>query len=531
MPRATTPEAKNAPMPFVDRARGALVGLAVGDALGTTLEFSTRDTRPHHTDMTGGGPFNLAPGVWTDDTSMALALGESLIMRGGLDPDDLMTRFVHWWKDGAYSPTGTCFDIGITTSAALKQFLTNGKPYSGTASESAAGNGSLMRLAPVALFTFAAPEDCARMAMDQSRTTHAAPQAIEACAFFADLLRRAIDGETKETLFAPRKWEGHPTMQNIAAGTWRSKKRAEIRSSGYVIHTLEAALWAVEQTNSFEDALVLAVNLGDDADSVGAVTGQLAGALYGHSAIPQRWLAPLAWHDKIVNMADTLLIPRPKPGWIDEADDILAFVEGEDALAECETARAVQTAPPAAGQAKTSLSHPLRIDAVQVPGGGLIGITFCPGKKQAFAATGAWDRDLGLDIEVIRQWGATDVVTLMESDELKLVGAHEIGAFVTRNGMVWHHLPIVDRDTPAKSFEAGWKESGPALRARLRDGGRIVVHCLGGLGRAGTIAARLLAEMGMEPQLAIRTVRAARPGAIENDQQAGYVTKIRALAG
>ena len=289
-----------------DRALGALLGLAVGDALGTTLEFSLRDTLPHHTRMTGGGPFRLAPGQWTDDTAMTLALADSLIRCNGFDAHDLMTRFVAWWRTGNYSCTGTCFDIGRTTAMALERFERTGKPFAGSRSAQSAGNGSLMRLAPVALFALHEAELAIRIAQDQSRTTHAAPEAVAACTFFVTLLRDAVLGEPD--VKHPRAWPGPKLIQAIAKGTWRRKSRHQIRSSGYVVDTLEAALWAVSETSSFADAVILAVNLGGDADTVGAVTGQLAGALYGAVAIPPEWLQPLAWSEKIAKACNTLLI-------------------------------------------------------------------------------------------------------------------------------------------------------------------------------------------------------------------------------
>lgn len=287
-----------------DRTHGALLGLAVGDALGTTLEFTRRDTQPLHTEITGGGPFDLKPGEWTDDTAMALALADSLLSCSKFDPHDLATRFVHWWQDGAYSCTGTCFDIGITTREALARFVRTGDPFAGSTDPQTAGNGSLMRLVPVALFALHDAALADQLARDHSRITHAAQQAVEACAYLVQLLREAILGQLD--VLSPRTWAGDPAIAAIAAGSWRQKSRDEIRSSGYVIDTLEAALWAVGTTTSFEEALILAVNLGDDADTVGAVTGQLAGALYGASTIPERWLHPLAWRRKIAEAADRL---------------------------------------------------------------------------------------------------------------------------------------------------------------------------------------------------------------------------------
>ena len=168
-----------------------------------------------------------------------------------------------------------------------------------------------MRLAPVAILAQADADRCDELAAAQSRTTHGAPQAVDACVFFAGLLRRAIGGEPKPSLLEPRPFGGHATVRAIAEGGWRGRGRDGIRSSGYVVHTLEAAIWSVGQTASFEEAVVLAVNLGDDADTVGAVTGQLAGAIYGLSGIPGRWLDRLAWRERLLGAADGLLAVAP----------------------------------------------------------------------------------------------------------------------------------------------------------------------------------------------------------------------------
>ncbi|MFC7694894.1 ADP-ribosylglycohydrolase family protein [Paeniroseomonas aquatica] len=275
--------------------------------------FTARDELPHHADMAGKGPFDLEPGQWTDDTSMALALTDSLVTCHGLDAADLMTRFLAWRQAGDYSCTGECFDIGTTTSQALSRFRRNGNAYAGSVAEDSAGNGSLMRVAPVALYALHDPVLATRLARDQSRTTHGAPQAVEACDLFVSMLRSAILGTEREVVLAPRHWDGHAAIRHVAAGAWRNKSRASIRSTGYVVDTLEAALWSVGNTGNFEDALVLAVNLAGDADTVGAVAGQLAGAVYGASAIPKRWLQPLAWRHKIEAMGQALLETGPRP--------------------------------------------------------------------------------------------------------------------------------------------------------------------------------------------------------------------------
>ena len=293
-----------------DRALGAFLGLATGDAVGTTLEFGARDAQPRLEDMTGGGPFALPPGAWTDDTAMALALADSLAATGSLDCGDLMDRFVKWWRNGEYSCTGTCFDIGNATCGALERYLRTGDPLAGSTDPRTAGNGSLMRLAPVALCFWNDRSRLIDTAAEQSRTTHGAEEAVDACRAFAGLLAEAIAGSPRAALLAPRPFEGAPAVAGIMAGSWRGRRRNDIRSSGYVVHTFEAALWSVARTGDFRNAVLLAANLADDADTVAAVTGQLAGALYGLSGIPDRWLERIAWKDRLLDTAQRLLRRR-----------------------------------------------------------------------------------------------------------------------------------------------------------------------------------------------------------------------------
>ena len=295
-----------------DRAIGALVGLAIGDAVGTTLEFKTRDSYPPLTDLVGGGPFGLEAGQFTDDTSMALALADSLAAGDGLDEHDLMTRFLSWYEEGAYSSTGKCFDIGMTTRDALARFKRSGDPIAGSTDPMNAGNGSLMRLAPVAIRFWQDRAALHGAAARQSRTTHAAAEAVDACIAFADRLAVAIAGKPRSEVLSARMTDLSPKITAIEAGSWRGKHRDEVSSSGYVVHSLEAALWCVGRTASFRDAILLAANLGDDADTVAAITGQLAGALYGWSAIPKDWIARLAMQGRIIGMASALLVTPPR---------------------------------------------------------------------------------------------------------------------------------------------------------------------------------------------------------------------------
>ena len=180
---------------------------------------------------------------------------------------------------------------------------------------------------------------------------------------------------------------------------------------------------------------------------------------------------------------------------------------------------------------KTSVTHPLEIATLSAgPGFGRVGITFCPGKYDRTAMSGHWDRDLSLDLDAIRDWGAAAVVTLVEPEELVMLQVERLGDEVLQRGMLWFHLPIADVSTPAEAFERQWDVAGRELRTLLRNARDVLVHCRGGLGRAGTIAARLLIELGIEPQTAIRQVRAVRPGAIETREQERYVLGIGGVA-
>jgi ADP-ribosyl-[dinitrogen reductase] hydrolase len=300
-------------MNLSNRFRGALLGLAAGDAVGAAVEFKPRGAFAPLTDMVGGGPFNLQPGQWTDDTSMALCLATSLVEKKGFDPRDQMDRYVAWMSLGYLSSTGECFDIGNATAAALRRYQVYGNPYSGSPDPRAAGNGSIMRLAPVPMFFFHDPAAAIYYAGESSRTTHAALECIDACRLFAAMLIKALAGQPKDAiLFGPHFPPGvdstlAPAIHLIAAGDYRDKREEQIHSSGYVVHSLEAALWSFWQTDSYRDAVLRAANLGDDADTTAAVCGQLAGAFYGEDGIPSTWREQLAKAEKVIYLADRLL--------------------------------------------------------------------------------------------------------------------------------------------------------------------------------------------------------------------------------
>ena len=291
------------------RYQGCLLGLAAGDALGTTLEFSEPGSFVPITDMTGGGPFNLKPGQWTDDTSMALCLAYSLLECRGFNPDDQMRRYLDWRNNGYLSSTGRCFDIGVTVSEALSRYLRSGDPFSGSTNPFSAGNGSLMRLAPVAMFYDPDLEALLHYAGESSRTTHGARECIDACRYFAALLHLCFSGSGKEQILACDLYTPVTgKVRTIAAGDYRQKPQEAIRGTGYVIDCLEAALWCFDHTDSYRDAVLAAANFGQDADTTAAVCGQIAGAYYGIGAIPPEWRNRITLHHEILSIADRLLV-------------------------------------------------------------------------------------------------------------------------------------------------------------------------------------------------------------------------------
>jgi len=290
-----------------NRYRGALLGLAAGDAVGTTLEFKERGSFEPLTDMVGGGPFDLAPGQWTDDTSMALCMAESLIRCHEFDARDQMNRYANWYQHGYWSSTGSCFDIGMATRGAIHNYLVTGEPLTGNTDPDSAGNGSIMRLAPVVL-RYAGRPELPAMAVLSSRTTHAAAECLDACRLLAVALDRALAGCDKAEVLDLSDIEvASERLRDIAAGRYRSAKRDQVHGTGYVVDSLEAALWCFHQHDTFAGAVLEAANLGDDADTTAAVVGQLAGAFYGVAGIPAAWLARLHRRDEIAALADSLL--------------------------------------------------------------------------------------------------------------------------------------------------------------------------------------------------------------------------------
>lgn len=302
-------------MDLESRYRGCLLGLACGDAVGTTVEFCPRGSFDPITDMLGGGPFNLKTGQWTDDTAMAICLAQSFLHRDGFDATDQMNRYLNWWRWGYPSPTGECFDIGMTVQDALLRFTATGEPIAGSTSPHTAGNGSLMRLAPVVLRYYPDLLDVLKYARLSSQTTHGAVEAVECCAVLAEIIVNALKGEASKSTVLRVTQEGltSSAVISIAKADYRDKPRDAIQGSGYCVASLEAALWCFTTTESFESAILAAANLGDDADTTAAITGQVAGAFYGVDDIPRHWCEQLYMSEDIDAMARGLLHRDGRP--------------------------------------------------------------------------------------------------------------------------------------------------------------------------------------------------------------------------
>lgn len=293
---------------MIDRYRGVLVGSAAGDALGATVEFmdrhEIRSRYGRHTEIVGGGWLSLPAGEVTDDTQMALCIARSIAERGTFDSEDIADRFVEWYHS---NPP----DIGNTTRLAL-QYLAGGLDWreAGLRTHERmrprdASNGSLMRCAPVALFARGDADALANHSADSSRITHANPLAVDACVALNAAIAALLDDPGCDPIEVATEAASEPEVRDvlvIVPGLGAEPEDA----SGFVLATLQCAFWAVTHHDTLEAAIVAAVNLGEDADTTGAVAGALAGARWGHQAIPTRWRDALLAHDELVTLADRL---------------------------------------------------------------------------------------------------------------------------------------------------------------------------------------------------------------------------------
>lgn len=295
------------PSPLMDPGRsrrvGSILGLVVGDAVGVGTAYKAPGLSAPVTAMVGGGPFDLPAGAWTDSASMALCLAESLVETGDFDPADQMRRYVRWWREGHLSSTAVCFDVGLTTRQALARFEVTGEPFAGATARDSAGSGSVMRLAPVVAW---ASDDATAvwLAHESSRTTHGAAEAVDGCELLAELLLTAYRGgdPTAPMARVGRGWS--VPLRTVAAMARAEGHVPPARPTGYVVDTLACARWCAARGRNFREAVLLAANLGGDADTIAAVTGQIAGAIWGVEGIPAEWLEMLALRERVEELAE-----------------------------------------------------------------------------------------------------------------------------------------------------------------------------------------------------------------------------------
>lgn len=312
---------------FIRRSKGSLLGLAIGDAVGTTLEFKVKDSYEHIKDMVGGGPFNLEVGEWTDDTSMALCLADSLIEMERHHPCDQLERYIKWRDEGYNSVNGYCFDIGMTVDYALDEYIKTGEDYPGSRNPKSAGNGGIMRLAPTVIFHSTSKgfkrNYMKKMSALSSRTTHGCPSCMESAEMYALAIDATLAGlENKmdviHLLINEYPLSGVDEDKNPEIFKLRSKiedllgevSRDQIFGKGYVINSLQAALWCFLNSDSFREGVLLAANLGDDADTTAAIYGQIGGAFYGVDGLPSDWLEKIKWRDIIEDKAHSLAVAK-----------------------------------------------------------------------------------------------------------------------------------------------------------------------------------------------------------------------------
>jgi ADP-ribosylglycohydrolase len=511
------------PAALPERLEGAVLGHLVGDALGVPYEFGP--PRPAaEVEWRGGGPHGQPAGTWSDDGALMLALLDSLLS-AGFDPADQGRRALAWRDEGRYAPGGRVFDIGGATAAALGR-IAAGTPAAEAGAADAKGNGSLMRILPLALvLRGAGPAELVERAARSSRVTHGSAEAQVVCALYVLLARRLLGGESDprralrgatvdlRAALAARGLPGSPEAAVPAealAALDALVAWPERAGSGRVVDSFWSAWDAFAGASTYREAVVRAVALGGDTDTTGAIVGGLAGLRWGVSAIPPAWRRGLRDGHLVRGLVDRLVetdAPWDGHAWrtsttsplrVDRLD--LAGVVGPAAAA------ATGSGPPGAGGPTPP---------------GSAGITFLPGKRYVGYHTGAHWRDLDTDAARLRELGVDVLLLLVEDAELDRCRVPDIAEALAARGVDLVRFPIRDPLLPRDG--AAFQATIAALLGRVRAGAFVAIACRGGLDRSGLAAACLLREAGLAPDEAIARVQAARRGALTLPDQQAYV--------
>jgi ADP-ribosylglycohydrolase len=471
-----------------DRIEGGLLGLLIGDAVGVPYEFHSADSLPPlpMIDLVPPSGFarahaHVPPGTWSDDGAQALVLLESLVRNGRFVLDDFAKGLVNWRDEGFLAVDGIVFDVGLQTEAAIQRLRRGlSAALAGGASERDNGNGSLMRVLPLALWYRGTDLDLCRAAVRQSLPTHAHPRAQLACAMLCLWARWIYARSTPADAWV----EAAQSLPNIAIQLGLPSVEVEllldlrnaqrIGGSGYVVDTLWSARWCLEQGHTYEGVVHAAIGLGNDTDTTAAVAGGLAGLHYGVGGIPERWRAGLRGAEMVQPLLEALLY-------------------------RVSIASSLHRAVP-----RTSAGHPLQIVAISL-GSGCLAVTECPGRKATYGGQNGkerHERDLGIDLDVIRAWGADHVVTLLEPDEVIDLSITALADEIVNRGMTWHHLPRSGRSANDTYFDKDLACLAPKLRQALASGKKIVIHATDWEGRLGQASTDVL--LSCQPHLTVK---------------------------
>ena len=500
---------------LASRLVGGVWGHLVGDAAGVPYEFTPPDRVGDVVFGKDGGPWRQPPGTWSDDGALMLALLDSLLT-GRFDPDDQGSRALAWADGTAYTPDGDGrFDIGGTTSAAMAALRRGVRAVdAGPTDEHAAGNGSLMRILPLALVERAPRTDArdpARRVSDDrlvrdahaaSRVTHGNLLCQAACALYALVVRRLLAGDApaaalgaarrklRDLYGRDRALDGHLAALD-AIEAWQERS-----GRGFVVDSFWSAWDAFAGAGSYEETIVRAIRYGNDTDTTAAIAGGLAGVHWGWQSIPFAWRRAMRGRAVVTPLADRLA-----------ATTGLWF-----------------------HRTRTSTDSPLRLDAIDLGGtaaaAGRLVVTFLPGKKRD-GYTGPHWRDVDLDAARLRDGGVDALFLLVEDVELEWCLLPDLPEALAAVDVELIRFPIRDPHTPTRAQDPGFHEAVAGLVSRLAEGGTVAVACRGGVDRSGMTAACILVEAGLDPEAAIDRVHRGRRGSLKYEDQQRYVRAWR----